>query len=630
MTSLKQLTTILITLIFVNSAIAQDLLTFVPKDASLVGMVNIDQINTKADFAALIELPFIQEIDKKIAKDISRGLIKDDASAYLDFREYGIKVNSKSYTYFVSDKKMYYGALLFSLSDKNKFTEFVKIITNDLEGEKIATKNNYSQAQKKDLRIIWNNNTAVIFGATIQPAFKDSLEAKIRKQYGFEENEYKYDVYEVEEAFDEEVTEEIVIEEQTEEAVIEETEFNFYDLKYAAIDSIENKWFEANTPQFIQSKGANSYAGNAEFKEYVKSEPEAAFVVDYGLFNSIAMDSYLGSIYKTSKWGIPYNYLMSMYDGMKMFAKIESKKDAIEISYDIKLSKKVNEIFAQVKKKKISKDFLKYMNKDMMGYYALGLDIEGLSEGLKQMFRNTLPEMPEYGKTAVSSMDILDIIIDEKALYNIFTGDVIIAVNGVKELEVIHKGYDYDEEFKRIEIIDTSMQKMPELSLMIGIGNKKDVQKIVDLLVNTKVFKQEGNIYNLDIKNNKLPIHFSISNGILFISNNKKYVQNPAIYSKDQQVDSKHGKMFKKNTFVAYANTAEIARYFADTEGSFKEKKMMTESSNLFKHIAMFGRNKGNFMHSKYIIQLSESNENSIADILKFMNELYIINDKKI
>ena len=139
------------------------------------------------------------------------------------------------------------------------------------------------------------------------------------------------------------------------------------------------------------------------------------------------------------------------------------------------------------------------------------LDIKGLSEGLKQIFRNTLPEMPEYGKAAVSTMDILDIIIDEKAIYKVFTGDAVVAVNGVKELEVIHKTYDYDEEFNRKEIIDTSMQKMPELLLMIGVGNKKDVQKIVDLLVNTEVFKKTGNVYSLDIKRNKLPVHFSIS-----------------------------------------------------------------------------------------------------------------------
>jgi len=352
--------------------------------------------------------------------------------------------------------------------------------------------------------------------------------------------------------------------------------------------------------------------------------------MDYGLFNSVYMNSFMSAAYKTSKWGIPYQYLMSIYDGMKMFAKIESKKDALELSYDIKLSDKVNEIFSQVKKKKISKNFLKYLNKNMMGYYALGVDIEGISEGLKQMLKNTLPDLPEYGESAVSAIDILDIIIDEKAIYKVFTGDAVVAVNGVKELEVVHTTYDYDDEFNRTEIIDTSLQKMPELVLMLGVGNKKDVNKIIKVLLNTKIVEKNGNVYSADIKKSKVPVHFRIYDDILFISNNKTYIQNPVIYSKNKQLNREHSKMFKKNTFVAYANTAEIARYFADTEGSFNDKKMLIETSNLFRHIMMFGHIKGNYMHSKYIVQLSESNDNSISDILKFMNKLYVIDGKKI
>ena len=43
MISLKKLTATLISLIFINLAIAQDLLTLVPKHASFVGMINAGQ-----------------------------------------------------------------------------------------------------------------------------------------------------------------------------------------------------------------------------------------------------------------------------------------------------------------------------------------------------------------------------------------------------------------------------------------------------------------------------------------------------------------------------------------------------------------------------------------------------------
>lgn len=120
MISLKRLTTILLTLIVINSTIAQDLLTLVPNDAIFVGMVNTGQIKTKADFEELIKLPLVQKMDKEIAKEFSMELIKADSSNYLDLRKYGISLDSKSYSYFVNDKEMFYGAILFSLCFINK------------------------------------------------------------------------------------------------------------------------------------------------------------------------------------------------------------------------------------------------------------------------------------------------------------------------------------------------------------------------------------------------------------------------------------------------------------------------------------------------------------------------------
>ena len=67
-----------------------------------------------------------------------------------------------------------------------------------------------------------------------------------------------------------------------------------------------------------------------------------------------------------------------------------------------------------------------------MGYYAMGIDIKGVSKGIGNVLKTTLPLIPEYGNMAVSAMDVLDIIIDEQALYNILTGDLVLAFNGIK------------------------------------------------------------------------------------------------------------------------------------------------------------------------------------------------------
>lgn len=632
MDALKKLIITFLATISIFDVAAQDLLNYVPSNSAYVGMINIGQINTKGQFSQLMTLPFMQKMDEEIAREISRDIVNADSSDYLDLKKYGFNISNRSYSYFVAGENVYYGAAIFSISDKNKFSQFVKILTRDQEGENIIITDNYSQTAKRDMHIIWNNDIAVFFGASLSEAYKDSIEAKIRAENEVKaDKEMDYDYAEVTEETVEETVEESAEEETaSEDQNYKQPEYyDYYTVKYQIIDSITNDWLFHNTAEFIKAKGSNSYANNSEFQAYLKSKPDAAVVIDYGLLTNMFMTPFIGSLSRTFRNNSAYGVLASFYQGMTMYAKLDMQDDAAVLNMDVKYGAEIKEILNKIKKKKISRKFLKYMNKEMMGYYALGMDIEGLSEGIKDMLRKNMPPMHEYGNAAVSGMDILDILIDEKAIYNLFTGDAVLAVNGVKEMEIIHKSYDYDEEFNRIDIIDTSMQKMPDLQLMVGIGNKSDVQKIIDLLVNVKAFKKEGNLYSMDVKGAKIPVYFQILDDILFIGNNKALMANPMVNS-DKQLDREHKKMFRKNIFVGYANVAGIARSLADLGESYKNQKMLVETSNVFHEVKMQGYKKGNMMHSQYLIQLSDSKYNSIEDIVRFINALYLINDKRI
>ena len=616
MISLKRIITLTIALFMLWNVSAQELIEYVNKNASVVAMINLKQIKTKADFDELIKLPFVKEMDKKIAKDISRNLIEENTPYYLNLSKYGINVNSNSYFYFVSGKEMYSGALIVSINDKNKFTEFVKIFTKDKEGEKIKSKDSYLQTNKRDFYIIWNNNIAVFMSATINPAQKEAIEKQVKKQLGYD------DKIEVTEEITEEVTEE--------EGLRKPSYTDIYELKHKKIDSIQKNWFKNNTANFIKHRGINSYAKNTDFNNYTKSNPDAALVVDYGLFSDMYFNAFKNIYPKQFRKLASADLIQSFTKDMKMFIKFNFSKDDVTFNFDIKLSEKVNEVFAEVKKKSINKDFLKYMKKDMMGYYAFGLDVKGYSEGTKELLQENLTEIPKYGKIAVGVIDLLDIIIDEDAIYELFTGDVVFGINGVKEFEVVRKTYDWDDNFNKIEKTDTIIRKMPEILFMLGVGNKKNVNKLIALLESTKILEKKENFYSVDVKGNKIPVFLRIYNDILFISNNEKYIKNPKVYSKTEQLSKQHSKMFKKNFFVAYANTATVSRYFADSEISFNEKKMLIAASNTIKHITLTGNKKNKYMNSKYFIKLSETEDNSIKDIIIFMNKLYLLNGKKI
>jgi hypothetical protein len=642
----------LFTLLFlVTISRAQDLINLVPKDAAFAAVLDINQINTKLKFEELTNIRFIEKMSKEKLKD----MVKADSTNYLNLKNYGIQLNSKAYFYFKSSDKVYYGALLIALDDEAKFAHLVKLAFGDAAN--IITRVNYKYAAKKDIKIVWNNKSAAFWSATISPAQKDSLQAALRVKYIGDESKYlippppppafgeidsiKYTdnnetVVESAEPVQEEtfpVTSESSGDSYavTDSSNIDNytpTDYSAYDRMYAAVDllcdSIKNVWCTSNTGVFLKDKGINSLAGNKEFADYIKNNPDGAFVFDYGMFTKL----YMSSMWKSALGGAmadPYKFVDDIYGGLTMYAKAEFKKDDISISFDMKYGSKLNEIYKEIKKKKISSNFLKYMDKDLMGYYAIGIDIPGYSKGIGHFLREVMPSIPQYGDIAVSAMDVIDIFIDEQAIYKLFTGDMVLAVNGVKPIEVIHTSYDYDENYNRTEKTDTTTQMQPEIQFMMGVGNITDVNKILKLLINLKVLRQEGNLYCVEYNHNPLPVYISIHDGILFVGNNKADIAKPVIYPKDKQLDDEHTKLFSKNTFVAYASMNNIAKYFVK-EGSDKMQRSFMEVAGMFSDIKIYSGHQGNHGSTKFMMKLTNTEDNSMLDLIKFFNALYVIN----
>jgi hypothetical protein len=653
----------------VSTCYAQDLINLVPKDAAFTAVFDINQINTKAKFSQLAKLPVVE----KIAKGLVRNIIKQDSLNYLDLTKYGIKVNSKAYFYFQSSDKVYYGAMVFSLEDEAKFMHLAKLLTGDTEGQNIKTKDNYKYAVKRDIKIVWNNKTAAFWMAIINPGYKDSVKSAITSRYtGSINGNNSFPAFDkpVEEAsstgaYNENaiadsiaVVEYLAREEERVKSIADSiaatdsynsnvavdsynptvdtsnTYYNYdtpadpYDRMYtladsvskAASDSIVNGWCAINSGLFLREKGNNSMAFNKEFMDYVKNNPDVAFMFDYGLFTKIYLKSMWSYTMRTT--GDPYQFLQGMYDGTKMFAKVELNKDDVQLKFNMTYSNKLAEIFKYVKKKKISTNFLKYMDKDLMGYYAVGIDIEGYSKGIGKMLKDILPTIPEYGNIAASALDVLDIAIDEQSLYKLLTGDMVLAVNGVKPMQVTRKSYDYDAEFNSKEKIDTTIQTQPDVLFMLGIGNINDVNKILKLLIDTKSLKKEGNLYQIEAMGSPLPVYLTIQDGILFIGNNKENLAKPVLNMPGEE----HTKLFNKNTFVAYANMDNIAKYFIK-EGSDKNQKIFTDVLGFCSSMSVCGSHKGNASSSNFVLKLKNTEDNSIFDICKFINTLFLIDE---
>jgi hypothetical protein len=635
----------------ISYAQAQELINLVPNESIFAGMADLSQIDAKANIADLLKLQLFEKLNLKIGEQ----LFGDSAStSYLDLKKYGISTQDKSWAYVKISGEVYYGALLFKLDDASKFEAFVQKVINQSTGSEIKNAGSYKYLNKKKLNIAWNSKTLAIYGASLLQMVKDSirnsLEPKISENYY---DDFVADSIQVaiDQAQNDENQTEIVEEpantddqsgivdlgitnnDSVLDTIPGNTDYLFhndyssndymdiYNKTNEKSDSIEQFWCETNASIFLQPQGMKSIANNKTFMDYIKSNPDAAGILDYNqLFamqNSIESRRYAYGMDWTNQ------YLSEIYKGMCIMGKASFNKDDIQLQFDAVHSEKMKTLYKDVKKTKISNKFLKYLNNDLMGYAAVGVDIKGMSKGLGQVLREIYPTIPEYGDIASAAMDVVDIFIDEDAIYNILSGDVVVALNGIKPVENIHTVYDYDDNYNMKERLDTTMEMQPEVLFMAGIGNVQDVNKFLKLFMATKVLEQEGNIYSVGKGASKLPVFIAIHDDILFISNNRSFVEQPKIYAKNEQLSKEHVKMFSKNTGVMFANTEKIAKQYA-LQGLSKNEKILENAGDLFKSVTITGGYKDGISTSGCVLKLSNTSNNSLTDIFKFLNDLYL------
>lgn len=633
---------------------AQQLSSLVPKEAQHMGVVDLNKIKSKQGFSELAKLPMFEFLSLEIGKELFKDTSNEKSSKYIDLNYYGINTSDKAYFYANTDNKVLYGAMVVALNNNKAFYNFVMNIVRDTIENPIQKQNDMWFAREKDLRIVWNGNYAAFWTATVLPSLRDSIRRSLEEKYNnygvvdtvavvpeeyAEESEADYvEEVESEEAEEEYSTEEDVVVEEAyeeseevsdevevadEESSYEEPYYDSYYMTNQICDSIQNVWAEQNQGNFLTDKGANSSNNNLDFKTLLKSNPDAGFIIDYGQFVSMYMSPFKMTGLITGYESMVAQ-LMNVYTGIKAYVTFDFNKDDISLKCDFKYSESIKEIYKDVKKKKISPMFFPYLDKNLMGYVALGIDVKGVSKGVGNYLRKTLPSIPAYGDMAVAGMDLINLVIDEERLYKIFSGDIVMAVNGVKPVQIIHTSYDFDEEYNKIETIDTTIQERPEVLIMMGVGNNDDVNLIFSMLTRSKLLKPIGNYYGLENDDVEFPVYFKVMNNILFISNNKDYIEKPRVYNGNDRLSNQHTAMFKKNSAVLYTNLSNISNYFVQKDSSTFHTSLI-EASNTFSEFTYFGSiKKKDRITSNYVLKLKETNENSLVDLFKFFNSIYI------
>jgi hypothetical protein len=141
-------------------------------------------------------------------------------------------------------------------------------------------------------------------------------------------------------------------------------------------------------------------------------------------------------------------------------------------------------------------------------------------------------------------------------MYNLFTGKFVFAITDLKPVVTTFVTYEYDDDFNRREITEDRTEIVPEFVFMAGVGRKKDMQKILDILERTALIKKVNEDYYMvmNTTNPASQMYIVFRKGILMFTNNEDLVNNHLDkgYKGKQRLGKKMRKTARKSPLVAW------------------------------------------------------------------------------
>ena len=387
--------------------------------------------------------------------------------------------------------------------------------------------------------------------------------------------------------------------------------------------SMEEKGFESVKDYafaVLENKMSTSISTNKNFQKAKKRNSVATvWVRDYG--NLMTELAYSLRKFVFSSYGFNGKDLIGVDE---ITANLYFEKDNANMKVDVSVDDELKDAFKKMYNKKMSTNLLKNLNsKEILAFFSLSVNSEEVllqyPRLVKKMYGMMLPgkeEEIEFGT------DLFSLIIDEKAIGDLVTGDVLLVLNDFSKKEVEYTTYKYDEEYKRTEVVETKEETVPDITFMIGTKEEALLNKLFQIGKKYKVLDADKNIYKFTKTSNNIPfgIYVLVKNNVLYFTTSEEGALNIYNSTKDYK-SSEHSKIIRKNSLVTYFNIHKTMGEFSDLSFKKPEKKAFDFGYKNLKDVYLkVSKVKGNKISSELRLNTSGNQENSLKLLLSFFN----------
>ncbi|MEO6670490.1 MAG: hypothetical protein ABIN36_13490 [Ferruginibacter sp.] len=282
---------------------------------------------------------------------------------------------------------------------------------------------------------------------------------------------------------------------------------------------------------------------------------------------------------------------------------------------------------------KQSGDLIKLVNPDNIGYLSASINTEAMSKyyykWIKQ-YLGSISYVGEYADIVNVYVDLIEIIIDEKAISELVPGNYMFVFHDMKTKEVSYTDYVYDDNFKSTEVKKTRPELSPNFTFAMETRNEAFMKKVAALPVKyTKKgnynYQDRGGYYELIFdsgKNVLSSIYFMVKDGKVIVTTSKKSIDMVLNNTSDYKLDDDTKKSILKNNYSFKLNTKRLIQQIGPEVNTGVNKKI---SNYLMENIGDFKMEsslKNGMIQATTSMAISGSHANSLEFFFNIMDSI--------
>ncbi|HBK71559.1 MAG TPA: hypothetical protein DDZ39_07895 [Flavobacteriaceae bacterium] len=552
-----------IALIATTISFAQSLESKIPSTAKIVIAVDGGKLFDLVSLSEFENYEVIQYLIKQVKKQ------REQVNSIADF---GIDINAKAYYFYQPTDSIMYHSGLMKLTDRKAFEKMF----DEKETSKIVKKGNINTFVDDEVTLMWNDNIVL---------FSNGMDS----YWYFDANRERFEA----QANDDE---------------------DFYGIK----KRLSSAWNANYAKQLFNYNGASILSNQS----YLKSKDNKASA-------TLWIGNYGGMVSDIMKSSFYYAYAMSNSDFMNynkmgfgsVVAQLYFEEEKARITSKMEIDDKWKKAFQRIYSSKLDRSFFKYFNEDdALAYMSIAMDTEAVLDEYPKL----MPEMyggmlPQYREETSVALDLFSVIVDEEAVGELVTGDMLFILNDIIEKDITYTTYEYDDDYNETEVTKTKKEASPDFTIIVGSENEKLLFKLIRLGVKHEAFETKKNYYKLNLPS-KTPFDLFavIKDEKIFLTTSEKRLTD-IVSNRFVAKSGLHKKLIRKNSSVVYMNLDNLISKIPESELSKDEKKFAVYAKDNLKDAYLTGKMKGNVIYSELVLETAKNRKNSLKVLLDFL-----------